>query len=90
MLLQIQKDAAKKEYENLRYQQPYQRAIYSWTHLLELNRWHTDEYQAIIGDLSAEDLQVRSLPWLRMMNPNKLPSLAMQSIPDVDQAQKCA
>ncbi|KAK9834702.1 hypothetical protein WJX74_008107 [Apatococcus lobatus] len=55
---QIQKDAAKKEYENLKYQQPYQRAVYSWTHLLELHRWHTDEYQAVIGGLTPEDLEV--------------------------------
>ena len=58
VILQIQRDAAKKEYENLQYQQPYQRAVYSWTHLLELNRWHTDEYQAVIGDLTPEDLEV--------------------------------
>ena len=56
--MQIQKDAAKKEYENLKYQQPYQRAVYSWTHLLELRRWHTDEYQEVIKDLTPKDLEV--------------------------------
>ncbi len=47
-----------KEYANTRYDQPYQAALYENSMLLEAQRWHTDEYEKVIGGLEAADLEV--------------------------------
>ena len=47
-----------KEYANTRYDQPYQAALYENSVLLEAQRWHTDEYEKVIGGLEAADLEV--------------------------------
>ncbi|BDA50691.1 Insulin-degrading enzyme [Coccomyxa sp. Obi] len=53
---QVQKEAVAKEYANARYQQPYQTAMYETAVLFEAQRWHTNEYEAVIGDLQPVDL----------------------------------
>ena len=57
--MQIQKEAAAKQYANMRYDQPYQAALFEMKVLLEAQRWHTDEYEAVIGGLDPGDLAVR-------------------------------
>ena len=59
--MQIQKEAAAKQYANMRYDQPYQAALFEMKVLLEAQRWHTDEYEAVIGDLEPADLKVRGV-----------------------------
>ena len=58
----MQKEAATKEYANTRYDQPYQAALYENSVLLEAQRWHTDEYEKVIGGLEPADLEVHRLP----------------------------
>lgn len=67
-LLQVQKEAATREYHNLRYDQPYQTAIYHASVLLQSSRWHFTEYEAELEDLSAGDVEVS---WLSFspLNP---------------------
>ncbi len=55
---QVQKEAVAREYANARYQQPYQTAMYETAVLLEAQRWHTHEYEAVIGQLQPVDLTV--------------------------------
>ena len=72
-LFQVQKEAAAKEYANTRYDQPYQAALYETNVLLEAKRWHTDEYEAVIGRLKPSDLEVETLfpgPACRTNDPN--------------------
>ena len=58
----MQKEAATKEYANTRYDQPYQAALYENSVLLEAQRWHTDEYEKVIGGLEPADLEVWTFP----------------------------
>ena len=56
--LQVVKEALAKDYAAMAYDQPYQWALYSGSQLLEARKWHVDEYSALIGGLTAADLQV--------------------------------
>ena len=63
---QVQQEALAKEYANTRYEQPYQTAMYEAAVLLHHRRWHTREYEAVVGKLAAPDLEVRHVmlcPW---------------------------
>ena len=42
----------------MRYQQPYQVAMFEAGALLEQRRWHVREYEAVIGGLEAAHLEV--------------------------------
>ena len=55
---QVVREALTKDYAAMAYDQPYQRALYSGGQLQEARKWHVDEYAAVIGGLSAADLQV--------------------------------
>ena len=55
---QVVREALTKDYAAMAYDQPYQRALYSGGQLQEARKWHVDEYSAVIGSLSAADLQV--------------------------------
>lgn len=57
--MQLMREKLKKQYENTRYDQPYQQALYNVSVLLELRRWHLQEYAAVVGDLEAADLEVQ-------------------------------
>ena len=57
--LQVQREAVSREYANMRYEQPYQTAIYTSSLLHELRKWHVSEYQAVIGDLTPDHVAVR-------------------------------
>lgn len=46
----------KKDYQNFKYEQPYQQAMYNASLLLEHKRWHMDEYLAVLPHLNAADL----------------------------------
>ena len=59
-----------KEYANTRYDQPYQAALYENSVLLEAQRWHTDEYEKVIGGLEAADLEVWDFPCQHTPNCN--------------------
>lgn len=56
--MQVQKEAVSREYANLRYEQPYQTAIYHSSILLEHKRWHFTEYEAVAPTLHLSDLSV--------------------------------
>ena len=51
---------AAKRYANTAFQQPYDRAVYTADVLLEARRWHTSEYEAVVGGLGADNLTVRT------------------------------
>jgi hypothetical protein len=55
---QVVREALTKDYAAMAYDQPYQRALYSGGQLQEARKWHVDDYSAVIGGLSAADLQV--------------------------------
>lgn len=57
-LFQVQKEALARSFANKRFEQPYQTALYTSSVLHELKRWHISEYEAVIGGLSRDDLQV--------------------------------
>ncbi|GAQ79598.1 Insulinase family protein [Klebsormidium nitens] len=50
------KAQVKKDYQNFKYEQPYQQAMYNASLLLEHKRWHMDEYLAVLPHLHAADL----------------------------------
>lgn len=56
------REQASKAYANQAYEQPYNTAMYTAGVLLEARRWHVAEYEAVAGDLTAEDLTVGALP----------------------------
>ena len=70
--MQVQKEAAAKEYANTCYDQPYQAALYENSVLLEAQRWHTDEYESVIGGLESADLEVQALSSQSFKKPLKL------------------
>ena len=53
------RQVAAKRYANTAFEQPYNRAAYTADVLLEARRWHTAEYEAVVGGLRADDLTVR-------------------------------
>jgi hypothetical protein len=55
---QVQREAAAREYANLRLQQPYERALYDQEMALQTRRWHMSEYQAVVADLKPDHLRV--------------------------------
>jgi len=50
------KEQLAREYANMCYDQPYQRAMYNTAMICEARRWHVDEYKAAIAGIEAEDL----------------------------------
>ena len=56
--LQVQKEALARSYANKKFEQPYQTALYTASVIYEVKRWHISEYEAVIGDLTLQDLQV--------------------------------
>ncbi|GBG72511.1 hypothetical protein CBR_g12082 [Chara braunii] len=52
----ILKEKVNKDFQNFKYEQPYQHALYTASVILEHKRWHMHEYLAVIPDLEAEDL----------------------------------
>ena len=56
--LQVQKDALQKDYSNIKYEQPYQTAMYNQSVLCEAKRWHVQDYEEAIVDLTPQDLKV--------------------------------
>lgn len=57
-MLQVQKDALKRDYSNIKYEQPYQTAMYNQSILFEAKRWHVHSYQAALKDLTSDHLKV--------------------------------
>ena len=53
---QVVKEQVHREFQNYKYIQPYQRAMYSSSVILENPRWHTDMYLAVIEGLAAIDV----------------------------------
>lgn len=56
--MQVQREALTRTYANKKFEQPYQTAMYTSSVLHEVKRWHTSEYEAVVGSLSKDDLQV--------------------------------
>ncbi|KAL0019017.1 hypothetical protein WJX77_001203 [Trebouxia sp. C0004] len=54
---QVQKDALQKDYSNIKYEQPYQTAMYNQSLLFEVKRWHVHNYEEALLDLTVEHLQ---------------------------------
>ena len=59
---QVQKDALQRDYSNIKYEQPYQTAMYNQSVLCEAKRWHVHSYEEAITDLTPKDLQVTPPP----------------------------
>ena len=57
-LAQVQKDALQKDYSNIKYEQPYQTAMYNQSLLFEAKRWHVHSYEEALVDLSPQHLMV--------------------------------
>lgn len=55
---QVQKDALQKDYSNIKYEQPYQTAMYNQSLLFEAKRWHVHSYEEALLDLTPTHLQV--------------------------------
>ena len=55
---QVQKDALQRDYSNIKYEQPYQTAMYNQSVLCEAKRWHVHSYEEAIIDLTPKDLTV--------------------------------
>ncbi|KAL0046282.1 hypothetical protein WJX82_008028 [Trebouxia sp. C0006] len=55
--LQVQKDALQKDYSNIKYEQPYQTAMYNQSLLFEAKRWHVHSYEEALLDLTPTHLQ---------------------------------
>lgn len=55
---QVQKDALQRDYSNIKYEQPYQTAMYTQSVLCEAKRWHVHSYEEAVTDLTPQDLQV--------------------------------
>lgn len=53
----MQKDTLQKDYRNVKYEQPYQTAIYNQSMLSEAKRWHVSSYEEAISDLQASQLR---------------------------------
>ena len=53
----MQKDALQKDYRNVRYEQPYQTAIYNQSMVFEAKRWHVSSYEEAILDLEPSQLR---------------------------------
>ena len=54
----MQKDALQKDYSNVKYEQPYNTAIYNQSILFEAKRWHIHSYEEALVDLKPQHLQV--------------------------------
>ena len=57
-LAQVQKDALQKDYSNIKYEQPYQTAMYNQSLLFEAKRWHVHSYEEALVDLHPQHLTV--------------------------------
>eukprot|EP00271_Cylindrocystis_brebissonii_P018956 TRINITY_DN5550_c0_g1_i1.p1 TRINITY_DN5550_c0_g1~~TRINITY_DN5550_c0_g1_i1.p1 ORF type:complete len:1062 (+),score=215.89 TRINITY_DN5550_c0_g1_i1:412-3597(+) len=51
------KEKQLKDFENFKYDQPYQQAMYNASILLEYRRWHMSEYLTVLPGLEAQDLR---------------------------------
>ena len=78
-VVQVQKEAVTREFANRRYEQPYQTAVNTSSVIHEANRWHWDQYQEVVGDLTVQQLKVLSLfmsrPALSLVVPRNLISV---------------
>ena len=61
-MVQVQKDALQKDYSNIKYEQPYQTAMYNQSLLFEVKRWHVHSYEEALLDLTPKHLQVLPQP----------------------------
>ena len=57
-LLQVQKGALQRDYSKIKYEQPYQTALYNQSVLFEAKRWHVNSYEEALKDLTSEHLKV--------------------------------
>ena len=57
-MLQVQKDALQRDYSNIKYEQPYQTALYNQSVLFEAKRWHVNSYEEALVDLTSQHLKV--------------------------------
>lgn len=64
----MQKDALQRDYSNIKYEQPYQTAMYHQSVLCEAKRWHVHSYEEAIIDLTPKDLMVLP-PTFHMCQP---------------------
>lgn len=57
-VIQVQKEALQKDYSNIKYEQPYQTAMYNQSVLFEAKRWHVHSYEEALTDLTSQHLKV--------------------------------
>ncbi|KAK3262595.1 hypothetical protein CYMTET_28558 [Cymbomonas tetramitiformis] len=51
------RERLQQDYINVRYEQPYQRIVYNSSLLLEADRWHVEEYEAVVGNVTPKQLE---------------------------------
>ncbi len=62
--MQIVREALTKDFAAmLENDQPYERALYSTSQLLEARKWHVSQYLAVLPALQPQDLQVCACRW---------------------------
>ncbi|PSC73920.1 Zinc-peroxisomal [Micractinium conductrix] len=53
----VVKEKKAKDWQNMKFDQPYQIALYSLSVLLEARRWHVSDYEAVLPGVTPEQLQ---------------------------------
>ena len=62
---EVVKEKLAKDFANVRYDQPYQYALYNFGVLMESKRWHiVDDYEAVLPGATPQQLQVRAGGWV--------------------------
>ncbi|GMH33522.1 hypothetical protein BSKO_01356 [Bryopsis sp. KO-2023] len=50
-------EQVKKDFQNMKYMQPYERSMYTSSQILELRKWSVDEYMSVIDVVGPTDLE---------------------------------
>lgn len=53
----VVKEKLGKDYLNMKFEQPYQVAMYELSVAMEARRWHVNDYETVLPSVSVEDLQ---------------------------------
>ena len=54
---EVAKEKLKKEYANMKFEQPYQVALYELAMAVEAKRWHVKDYEEVLGRVACDDVR---------------------------------